>query len=84
MVSSYDGSEPDWPGKRDGKPIPAIHGHYNPETGASGVPASWPCPQCEALGRTEPLTYVSDGGTIPDNGGGAPLTEIAPERSATA
>ena len=47
-------------------------------TGAVAV-GSWPCPQCAALGRTGPLTYVSDGGTVPDDGNMAP-TEIPSER----
>jgi hypothetical protein len=40
-------------------------------TGATIV-ASWPCAQCRALGRNAPLTYISDGGTVPDGGGVTP------------
>jgi hypothetical protein len=52
-------------------PVPALHAHSSPVTGATVV-ASWPCAQCRALGRNAPLTYISDGGTVPDGGGVTP------------
>ena len=67
----------DQPGSGAG-PVVVLHTHVNPITGAV-VTGTWPCPQCKALGRTGPLTYVSDGGTVPDDGSMAP-TEIPPER----
>jgi hypothetical protein len=68
VVSSYDGSGP----------VPVSHVHNNPVTGQTAV-GSWPCAQCIALGRTGPLTYASDGGTIGD-AGDYTQTEIPPER----
>lgn len=62
----------------DSGPVVALHTHANPVTGAV-VTGTWPCAQCVALGRTGPLTYVSDGGTVPDNGDMS-ATEIPPER----
>jgi hypothetical protein len=56
--------------------VPAIHTHRNPVTGQLAT-ASWPCPQCTALGRTEPLMHGRD---FPDEGGPGPVTEIPPER----
>jgi hypothetical protein len=56
--------------------VPALHTHYNPETGQVAT-ASWPCPQCLALGRTEPLRYGRD---FPDEGGAGPVTEIPADR----
>jgi hypothetical protein len=53
-----------------------IHGHRNPVTGQLAMSASWPCPQCIALGRTEPLQYGED---VPDEGSTA-RTEIPPDR----
>jgi hypothetical protein len=49
-----------------------IHVHRNPVTGATVVSSPWPCPQCVALGRTEPLQYGKD---VPDSGGyrGTPI-----------
>jgi hypothetical protein len=41
------------------------HGHRNPVTGASVLSSSWPCAQCIALGRTEPLQHGRD---VPDSG----------------
>ena len=61
------------------EPVLALHVHNNPVTGAAALSASWPCPQCIALGRTEPLTYASDGGTVADDGGMSP-TPIPPKR----
>lgn len=55
--------------------IPALHAHISPETGQVAT-ASWPCPQCAALGRTEPLRYGRD---IPLEGGAGPMTEIPPD-----
>jgi hypothetical protein len=43
--------------------VPVLHVHNNPVTGQSVV-GSWPCPQCIALGRTEPLKYGRD---VPDS-----------------
>jgi hypothetical protein len=37
----------------------------------------WPCPQCAALGRTEPLKHGRD---VPDDGGSGPATPIPPDR----
>jgi hypothetical protein len=56
--------------------VPALHTHFNPVTGQVAA-ASWPCPQCTALGRTEPLRHGSD---VPDEGGPGPVTEIPPGR----
>ena len=58
--------------------VPALHAHLNPQTGQVAA-ASWPCPQCTALGRTEPLRHGSD---FPDEGGPGPVTEIPPGRLA--
>jgi hypothetical protein len=52
------------------------HGHRNPVTGALVTSTSWPCAQCVALGRTEPLQYGKD---VPDSGGYRE-TPIPPER----
>jgi hypothetical protein len=54
---------------------PVLHVHNNPVTGQSTV-GSWPCPQCIALGRTEPLKYGKD---VPDSTSVTP-TEIPPDR----
>jgi hypothetical protein len=62
----------------DSSPLAPLHTHRNPITGVI-VGRTWPCPQCVALGRTEPLRYVSDGGTVPDDTG-LRATEIPPER----
>ena len=43
-----------------------MHVHRNPVTGRTAGPTPWPCPQCIALGRTEPLQYGKD---VPDSGG---------------
>jgi len=56
--------------------VPAVHTHYNPETGQVAT-ASWPCPQCMALGRTGPLRHGRD---VPDEGGVGPVTQIPPDR----
>lgn len=53
-----------------------LHIHTNPATGQSARSSSWPCPQCVALGRTEPLQYGQD---LPDTGG-TTMTEIPPDR----
>ena len=55
--------------------VPVLHAHVNPETGQVAT-ASWPCPQCFALGRTEPLRHGRD---VPDEGG-LSMTEIPPGR----
>lgn len=55
--------------------IPVLHVHNNPVTGHSAV-GSWPCPQCIALGRTEPLKYGRD---VHDSTSVTP-TEIPPDR----
>jgi hypothetical protein len=55
--------------------VPVLHSHLNPETGAIAV-ASWPCAQCKALGRTEPLKYGRD---VPDEGNST-LAPVPPER----
>ena len=78
MTSRDDRSGPgalDQPGSGVG-PVVALHTHVNPITGAV-VTGTWPCAQCKALGRTEPLRYVSDGGTVPDNGrmGATPIPD---------
>ena len=62
----------------DSNPVVPLHTHRNPITGASVV-RTWPCPQCVALGRTEPLRYVSDGGTVPEDTS-VRATEIPPDR----
>jgi hypothetical protein len=54
--------------------VPALHAHLNPVTGQVAT-ASWPCPQCAALGRTEPLRHGRD---VPLEGGPGPVTEIPP------
>lgn len=56
--------------------VPALHSHRNPVTGQIAS-ASWPCPQCIALGRTEPLRHGRD---FPDEGGPGPAVPIPPER----
>lgn len=56
--------------------VPALHTHINPQTGQIAT-ASWPCPQCAALGRTEPLRHGRD---VPDKGGPGPVTEIPSDR----
>jgi hypothetical protein len=56
--------------------VPALHTHRNPVTGQVAT-ASWPCSQCIALGRTEPLKHGRD---FPDEGGPGPATLIPPDR----
>jgi hypothetical protein len=56
--------------------VPPIHTHYNPQTGQMAT-ASWPCSQCTALGRTEPLRFGRD---FPDCGGMGPVTAVPPAR----
>lgn len=53
-----------------------LHTHTNPVTGQSVTSDSWPCPQCVALGRTEPLRYGVD---IPDQTS-VTMTEIPADR----
>jgi hypothetical protein len=60
----------------DPENVPVLHGHTNPQTGQTVISSSWPCPQCVALGRTQPLEYGRD---VPDSGGTG-LTEVPPER----
>ena len=60
----------------DPENIPVLHMHVNPQTREAVSSSSWPCPQCVALGRTQPLTYGRD---TPDSGGMS-LTEVPPER----
>lgn len=55
--------------------VPVLHSHVNPQTGQVAA-ASWPCPQCIALGRTGPLQY----GDVPDSGGAGQVTEVPPDR----
>ena len=62
----------------DSSPVVPLHTHRNPITGVAVV-RTWPCPQCVALGRTEPLRYASDGGTVPDDTS-VRATEIPPDR----
>lgn len=45
--------------------VPVVHVHNNWVTAQSVVSDSWPCPQCIALGRTEPMEYGQD---VPDSG----------------
>jgi hypothetical protein len=60
----------------DPENIAVLHVHVNPQTGEAVSSSSWPCPQCVALGRTQPLTYGRD---TPDSGG-VSRTEVPPER----
>jgi hypothetical protein len=63
------------PADFDPEHVPVIHSHVNFATGAVAV-SSWPCPQCIALGRTEPLQYGKD---VPDEGSTA-TTQVPPDR----
>src|SRR5436190_6269750 len=53
-----------------------LHSHNNPQTGATAFSSSWPCPQCIALGRTEPLKYGRDVPNYPT----VTSAEVPPER----